>query len=284
MKQCVTRLWVVVFELLLSYAGFAQGFRLEGMTSRSVPVTGAKMTNLVFPVALATGVKVSRDVLVQRPKGVDNVIELKAVRRNFTPTNLSVFGKDGQLYSFDLHFVEDTPVLSFRVVRGGDVSLVGSSPDTGLARVMLSGLPVDIATLAADGALLSGRRGFLHSAVRSGGVRLSLRGIWLRDGLLWFSFRVMNGTRIAFTPAYVRVFLEDSKKVKRTATQDLDQAPVYAGGLSVVPGRGSLRFAEAFAPFTVARGKRLVVQLADDAGGRSMMLVVGRKVVLKARE
>lgn len=279
MKQCtgnwILRLWVVVFAMLLSYAGFAQGFRLEGMTSRSVPVTGAKMTNLVFPVALATGVKVSRDVLVQRPKGVDNVIELKAVRRNFTPTNLSVFGKDGQLYSFDLHYVEDTAVLSFRVV---------ASDTTGRPVVMLSGLPVDEATMASDARLLSDRRRFMRVSARSGGVRFRLTGMYLRDGLMWLCFRVSNGTRIAFSPAYVRVFLEDCKKVKRTATQDLDQAPVYAGGLSVVPGRGSLRFAEAFAPFTVARGKRLVVQLADDAGGRSMMLVVGRKEVLKTRE
>lgn len=269
---------MLMLGVLWCYAGLGQGFHLVGMVSRSVPVTGTKMTNLVFPVAVAAGVKVSRDVLVQRPKGVDNVIELKAVRRNFPVTNLSVFGKDGQLYSFDLHYVEDTAVLNFQVVRGGVL------PDSSRAPVMLTGWPVDVATLDGDAVKLEGRKAFLYSATRSGGIRFGLRGVYMRDGLMWFCFQVSNGSRIGFVPAYVRVFLEDRKRVRRTATQDVGLVPVYTRGLSVVAGRGRVAFAEAFAPFTVGRGKRLVVQLADDAGGRSLELVVRRKVVLRARE
>lgn len=264
--------WVLLFEVLLAHAGFGQAFELVGMPSRTVPVSGTKMTNLVFPAALETGVKVSRDVLVQRPRGVENVIELKAVRRNFAPTNLSVFGKDGRLYSFELQYVEDTTVLSFRVVPGAEPLL------------RLTGMPVDAATLDTDACVLAGRRPFLHERVRGDGLRLGLTGIYLRDGLMWLCFRVSSGTRIAFTPAFVRVFTEDRKKMKRTATQEVDLMPVYAGRLASVAGHGSLVFAQGFRPFTVARGKRLVVQLADDAGGRSMELVVKRKVLLKARE
>jgi hypothetical protein len=266
-----TRLWVVLFQVLLAHAGFGQAFELVGMPSRTVPVSGTKMTNLVFPVALETGVKVSRDVLVQRPRGVENVIELKAVRRNFAPTNLSVFGKDGRLYSFDLRYVEDTAVLSFRVVPGDQPLL------------KLTGTPVDVATLDTDACVLACRRPFMHDDIRRDGLRFGLTGIFLHDGLMWLCFRVNNGTRIAFTPAFVRVYTEDRKKMKRTATQDVDLTPVYAGRLASVPGRGTLVFAQGFRPFTVARGKRLVVQLADDAAGRSMELVVKRRVLLKAR-
>lgn len=265
------RFWVILFEVLLAHAGFGQAFGLVGIPSRTVPVSGKKMTNLVFPVALETGVKVSGDVLVQRPKGVDNVIELKAVRRNFPPTNLSVFGKDGRLYSFDLRYVEDTAVLSFQVVPGAQPLL------------RLTGMPADVATLDTDACVLAGRRPFLHKDICRDGLRFGLTGIYLRDGLMWLCFRVSNGTRIAFTPAFVRVFTEDRKKVKRTATQDVELAPVYAGRLPAVAGRGGEVFAQAFRPFTVAKGKHLVVQLVDDAGGRSMELVVKRRVLLKAR-
>src|ERR1700753_4002658 len=99
------------------------GFHLEGTESRMVPVTGHKMTNLVFPVDIAAGVRVSRDVLVQKVKGVENVIELKALKRDFTTTNLSVYGKDGRLYSFVLRYVEDTSVLDYRIIRDGGVTV-----------------------------------------------------------------------------------------------------------------------------------------------------------------
>jgi len=268
------RLWVLLFELLLGHAGYSQDFELVGMPSRTVPVSGTKMTNLVFPEALETGVKVSRDVLVQRPRGVDNVIQLKAVRRNFPATNLSVFGKDGRLYTFDLRYVADTDVLSFRVVAS--VPAGGS--------VMLTGLPVDVSTLAVDGALLGNRKGPSGGRASRDGLRLQLSGVFLRHELLWLCFKVENHSGISFTPAFVRVFEEDKKKVKRTATQDLELAPVYASKLGDVQGRQTVLFTEAFRPFTVGKGKRLVVQLADDTGGRSLELVVKRKVLLGAKE
>src|ERR1700722_10354858 len=151
------------------------GFHLEGMESRSLPVTGRKMTNVIFPVEIAAGVRVSRDVLVEKVKGVENVIELKALKRDFAPTNLAVYGKDGRLYSFVLHYVEDTTVLDYQVVRDREVA--------GTA-VKLTGWPVNLELLRTDARLLSDRRGFLRRHAKSDGLELKLKGIYLRDSLL----------------------------------------------------------------------------------------------------
>lgn len=263
---------MIVCGVLLVGAGFGQDFRLVAMESRVVPVTGLKMTNLVFPGPVAAGVKVSRDVLVQRPRGIDNVIELKAVRRNFPETNLSVFGKDGRLYSFVLRYAEDSAVLNFRVVA-----------DTAREPVLLSGWPVAGAVLDRDAAGLSARRGFMRAAVHSGGMGLRLKGIYLRDGLMWFCFLVHNGSRIGFTPAYMRCSMEDGRQVKRKASQELDLVPVYGEAPGFVPGEDSRIVALAFTPFALARGKRMVVTLGDASGGRNLELVVKRKVVLRGR-
>jgi hypothetical protein len=277
-------LWLVMGWMGMSGAVRAQdaGFHLEGMVSRSVPVTVSKMTNLVFPVPVASGVKVSRDILAQKPRGVENVIELKAMRRDFLPTNFSVYGKDGALYSFDLRYVEDTAVLNFRVVRDGDLGAVRSSGVGG--PVMLTGLPVSGVALDSDAVLLAGRRGFLHGSVASEGVRLRLRGIFLRDSLLWLSLRVTDGTMIAFRPVYVRVFVEDTKRVRRTASQRVEVSPVYTGMLPVVLGGGSGSLVLGLVPFAPGKGKRLVVELADAGGGRDLVLRVKGKRVLRARK
>lgn len=287
---------VMVWSVGLGVSVQAQdpGFHLIGTTSRAVPVTGWKMTNLVFPVAVAAGVKVSRDVLAQKPKGVENVIELKAVRRNFFPTNLSVYGVDGRLYSFDLHYVEDTAVLNYRVVpdeaqpiptsgfsepggTGVGAAAVGSSP------ILLSRLPVNGAVLDEDAVVLAGRQGFLHRSVRSEGMRLQLRGIYLRDSLLWLCLRVSNRTMIGFKPAFLRVFVEDRRQVKRTASQEVVIMPVYSDRLQTVLGDSTRSMVLGLEPMTLAREKKMVIELADAGGGRHMMLGVKGKVLLKAR-
>lgn len=278
--------------MIWGFAALAQtdspGYHLEGTVSLPVPVSGMKMTNLSFPVGVASAVKVSKDVLMQRPKGVSNVIELKALRRNFPVTNITVYGLDGVDYSFALHFVEDTPVLNFRVVKDGPPGAAGgrsgsAGSGNGDHQVMFSGVPVDWVRLESDAAALSSRRAFLHRSVSAGGVRLRLSGIYLRDSLLWLAWGLRNHSPVGFTPAYIRVYVEDARQIKRTASQQAALTPVYASPLGTVPGRGTRFFAAAFVPFVPAGRRRLVVEIADADGGRVLVLRVKGKRVLRAR-
>ena len=265
--------------LLVGLVGILQaqepGFHLEGMVSRSLPVTGRKMTNIIFPVEIAAGVRVSRDVLVQKVRGVENVIELKALKRDFAPTNLAVYGKDGRLYSFVLHYVEDTAVLDYRVVRDGEAT--GSI-------VQVTGWPVDLERLRMDSRMVAGRRGFLRRRSVGDGLRLQLKGVYLRDSLLWFSLELRDRTAMGCVPGDLRIYTEDRKKVKRTATQELEVSPVYSNGLTVLPGLGREATAVAVHPFVVCRGKRLVIAFSDAEGGRQVVIRVKGKVLITARK
>ena len=272
-----------VFGIVLSLVGICwgwqahaqePGFHLEGMESRSLPVTGRKMTNVIFPVEIAAGVRVSRDVLVQKVKGVENVIELKALKRDFAPTNLAVYGKDGRLYSFVLHYVEDTSVLDYRVVRDGD---------SGMAHVRLTGWPVDPEQLRLDGRELAGREPSFRKMARAYGLRLRLKGVYMLDSLLWLALDLEDQTAIGFTPGSLRIYMEDKKKVKRTAAQDVDVDPVFAEPLGKMGGFDRRVTAVAFRPFVGGRGKRLVIEVSDESGNRQVVLKVKGKVLLKAK-
>jgi hypothetical protein len=278
-KRLLSRVFGIVLGLVgicfgLQTCAQEPGFHLEGLESRSLPVTGRKMTNVIFPVEIAAGVRVSRDVLVEKVKGVENVIELKALKRDFVPTNLAVYGKDGRLYSFVLHYVEDTSVLDYRVVRDGD---------SGVMRVRLTGWPVDPEQLRLDGRKLAGRGSVLHRTVFADGLRLQLKGVYMLDSLLWLAIELEDRSAIEFTPGALRIYTEDKKKVKRTATQELDADPVWSEPLGKIGGFDRQATAVAFRPFVVGRGKRLVIEVGDETGGRQVVLKVKGKVLLKAR-
>jgi hypothetical protein len=251
------------------------GFHLEGMVSRSLPVTARKMTNVIFPIDIAAGVRVSRDVLVQKPRGVENVIELKALKRDFTPTNLAVYGKDGRLYSFVLHYVQDTTVLDYRVVPDDDVAA---------SKISLTGWPVDPERLRADAHILAKRRGFLHRRAVGDGLRLRLKGTYLRDSLLWLSMELQDRTAMGCGTGGWRIYIEDRKKVKRTATQQVDISPVYADAIGEVPGFGRQSTAIALHPFVVGPGKQLVVAFSDEQGARQLVLKIKGKVLMKTKK
>jgi Domain of unknown function (DUF4138) len=243
------------------------GFRLEGIGSATVPVTINKMTNLIFPEAIQSGVKVSRDIAAQKVRGVENVLEIRAARSGFAPTNLSVYGRDGRLYSFVLRYVEDTSILNYRVTVVGEMG--GSS-------IMLTGLPVDAVKLREDAERLESRRPFLRVAGKSGGLRLRLGGIYLRDSLQWMVFFLWNRTVGPFKVERWRFFLQDRKAVKRRAVQEVEVTPVYFPNLSTKPAISKLALAAGFDPFMVPAGKRLVVEVVGKDGREVMVKVKGK--------
>ncbi|HLZ88101.1 MAG TPA: DUF4138 domain-containing protein [Puia sp.] len=271
-RKAVMGMWTVVVGL--SVHAQEPGFHLEGMTSRVLPVTGRKMTNVIFPVDIAAGVRVSRDVLVQKVRGVENVIELKALKRDFQPTSLAVYGKDGRLYSFVLHYVEDTTVLDYRIV-----------PDGGAAepKVRLAGWRVEPERLRKDARMLAKRRGSLHQKANGDGLRLVLKGVNLRDSLLWLSLELEDRTAMGCGPGDLRIYAEDRKRVNRTASQEVEISPVYAEGIAALPGLGRQATAVGLRPFVIGRGKRLVVTYSDEADDRQVVLKVKRKWLLRAR-
>jgi len=266
---------ILLLVVSLSLRAQEPGFHLEGMNSCALPVTGRKMTNVIFPSDIAAGVRVSRDVLVQKARGVENVIELKALRRDFGPTSLAVYGKDGRLYSFVLHYVEDTAVLDYRVVPDGD----HFAPP-----VRLSGWPVDPDQLRQHGRELAGLRGFLHHRATADGLRVMLKGVYLRDSLLWLTIELRDHTVLGCSSCSVRIYTEGRKKIKRMATQEVEIMPAYADDGGALPGLQRRITAVALHPLMVGRGKRLVIEVSDDTGDRRASLKVKGKVLMRARE
>jgi conjugative transposon TraN protein len=282
MKQFIIAVSILLSLLVKEEFVRAQtipSFVLTGMPAQKVPVTYNKMTNLVFPMPIRTGIKVSREVLVQKVKGVENVIELKAARPHFAPTNLSVFGLDGRLYSFELEYADSPPLLSFSVIDEPDGRNLTVSPMP--APIVLTGLPANESVLAADAETLAGKKNFLHQSAGNEKMRLRVGGIYLKDSLLWLVLQISNHSLIPYQPEYLRLFIVDRKRAKRMAMQQVAVDPVY----EKLPGavKGKVAFALGFPSFTIARDKKMILEVAERNGGRVLVLPISYKKLLKAR-
>jgi hypothetical protein len=193
-----------------------------------------------------------------------------------------VFGEDGRLYSFDLEYADSSPTLNFVVVPAPAWSPSQLYP--GKPLLLLTGLPVDQATLANDAGALAKEKGFLKVTTHSEKMRLTIEGIYLKDSLLWLVLKVANHSLIPYKTEYVQVGIVDKKKLKRTAVQEQVLDPIAGSPSVAVPGKVSQEFALAFQAFTLARSKKLVIVMTEQNGGRSLTLEVSHKIVLKARE
>lgn len=126
-------------------------------------------------------------------------------------------------------------------------------------------------------------RPFLHRSVREGNVQLVLQGIYLRDGLLWFSFLLKNQSSIGYVPEYTRCYIRDRKKIKRMAVQEIPLRPLVERLPLVVTGGSDQLMNLGFRPFTLSKDKQLMLQVAERDGGRELNLSIPSKILLKAK-
>ena len=67
---------------LLSSAIFAQNKNYSFIPSSNLAITCNKTTNLIFPFTVQNVDRGSKDILVQQPKGTENIVQLKADKPN----------------------------------------------------------------------------------------------------------------------------------------------------------------------------------------------------------
>jgi hypothetical protein len=255
-------------------AQVAAGYVLRPVGAQQVPVSGHRVTTLLFPMPIRAGVRVSRDVQVEKVKGVENVVALRATRGYFAPTNLAVFGADGKVYSFNLEYADTAAAWQYRVeVTGGAAS-----------GLILTGLPADETRLSGDARMIGGKRGWMHAAVNIKKMQVVVTGIWTADSLIWVAGQTKNRSRLNFDVSRVRLFTEDRKRVKRMAIQEGELVPVWTSGLGSVAGETTACFTLGYRSVVVPEGKRLVLEVAQQNGGRVMRARIPLKKVLAARK
>jgi uncharacterized protein DUF4138 len=208
-----------------------------------------KTINIIFPYSVKSVDRGSKDILVQKNKGNENVLLVKAAKENFVATNMSVVTSDGKLYSFLVSYASDPLLMN-----------ISFDADTDKIQ-----------------------KPFLNIVSRNEQMKLALRSIYIDKHLLWFHFDIKNNSQIDFTPAYIKFFLEDKRKAKRTAEQQTELAPLFRLTMPVIPGQTKQQFAFAFDQFTLSKDKRMVCEISEENGGRLLTLHISNKILLKAK-
>lgn len=267
----------VIYGLLLLFSARAQApkmARLKPIEPHSLEITTSKTTHLIFPVAILSADRGSSDILVQKAKGAENILQVKAAAENFQETNLTVLTVDGQLYSFILNYAAAPTQLNMIIT--GDAPLSNA--------VQLSPGHINLphiqrqAQKAAEG--LSKQRGI---GDKKFGIHFHMNGLFIHEDILYCRLRIENHSPIDYDIDGLRFYIRDQQKVKRTATQEIEITPliVYNDAPKIDGGSGRTMVI-ALSKFTLPDAKYLTVQLLEKGGGRHLTIRVKNRSLMKA--
>lgn len=257
---------VLVLSILMQYSASGQCKNDGGTEVISYPmdIAYSKTTTIVFPFDVQSVDKGSRDILVQKAKGVENVLQIKAARRNFEGTNLTVITADGKLYDFPLCYLEDPETLTHTFADDRRENFINYSDVNDNKKQILYG-----AELAFH------ERKKVNYSERLNGITLSVTGIFIHNDLIQYRVKISNDTHISYEIDQLRFFIRDQNKVRRTAAQELELLPVLSyKAEDKIPAMTQLQFVYVLPKFTIPDDKNLVLEIIEKSGGRHLQLML----------
>ncbi len=245
--------------------------------SQMLEITYNKTVSLLFPTVIKSVDRGSRDVLAQKVKGVENVLQLKAARENFSETNITVITADGTIHQFTVNYV-NAPTTLVVDARGERFEASARPPLIFQADMTESDMEYRASSIAEQ------KRSIRFIKEGKYKMQLSLRGIYIEENIIFYHFRIDNNSNINYDVDFLRFYIQDQKKAKRTASQEVDVKPVYIYGQDrLVPGKSSVDIVYALEKFTIPDAKHLVIEMFEKNGGRNLNLFIKNRTIVNAR-
>ena len=278
MKKISAVMITGIILVLLSVQLYAQNNTEQNVTvikPYSLPITFYKTTNLVFPYPIKSVDRGSRDILAQKAKGVENILQVKAGKLGFDQTNLTVITADGKLYSYILNYTDTPSVLNIRF----------ANTTTTYPEAFFSNVSINEAQVQADAETVAAEKGTVHGMKdKSYGMKMRLSGLYIKGDVLFCRINLQNRSNINYGIDQLRFYIRDQKKSKRTATQEIEVSPLYVkGDTSVIVGQTEKVFVFALPKFTIPDKKYLAIEVMEKSGGRHLKIQVYNKTIVRAK-
>jgi conjugative transposon TraN protein len=262
-----------VMLLIVSGRAFSQNVQMFVIEPLPLEITLHKTTNLIFPYQVKSVDKGSRDILAQKAKGVDNILQLKAARADFAQTNLTVVTAEGKLYSFTVNYAVEPLQLNIEFADKG------LNPDAffedGKNQAEIHRLAEKIGT---ENKML---RGVCDKSYRA---EIHLNGLYIHDDIIFYQLEMENRSQIGYDVQSLRFFVRDRKRARRTAVQETEIRPLYIhGDTSVIASESKHVFVFALPKFTLEDKKYLAIQVMEKNGGRHLELDVYNRTIVRAK-
>lgn len=262
---------IVIFVSCISFVALAQQ-----QVSLRMGITTDKTTSLLFPAAIRHVDLGTQDVLAEQVSEAENLLLVKAGQADFKETNLTVVTADGRLYSFNVVYDPNPSMLVHRL----SASVASNRADINFQDELMK--PQDLEAYSKG--IIDNHRSMRGIADASWDVMARVDGIYIKDRVIFYQLLLDNQSTINYDIDFIRFYIRDKKKSKRTANQEIELKPLFtAGNIISVVGMCQQTVSFALEKFTLPDAKYLAIEIMEKNGGRHLKLRIFNRKIVRAR-
>lgn len=220
-----------------------------------------KTTSLVFPFPITHVDRGTMDIEVQRVREAKNILLVKAAVKDFSATNITIITTDGSVYGFIVNYEDYPQKLIYKIAAKNDKSSAEYAKQ-----------------------ILDNKRSIHGIADKCWGIKGKVAAIYIKDNTIYYKLSIDNKSPLNYDISFIRFYLEDKKRTRRTAAQAIELFPVSEVGNSrVINSYSRSSIVLAFRKFTIPESRCLAIDINEESGGRNLRMKVSNKKLIKAR-
>jgi conjugative transposon TraN protein len=274
MKKINSATIIGLLLILIDISAFSQNVGSTVIEPYHLNISFFKTTNLIFPYSIKSVDRGSQDVLAQKANGVENVLQIKAAKKDFDETNLTVITADGKLYSYLLKYADNPQALNLQFSEG----------DKSRTDALFSFENYNEAQIKMDAEQVANEKRTVHGIKdKKHQMKFALNALFVRGNVMYYQIKIGNRSNINYDIDQLRFFIRDKKKAKRTATQEIEIKPLYVqNDTTSIAGTSERIIVFAISKFTIPDKKYFAVELMEKNGGRHLIMKLNNNDILKA--
>lgn len=251
--------------------------RVDGQAPapHTLPVGKDRQMFLIFPAGITYVDYGSTNVEVEKAKGVDNILAVKATGEFTEDTNISAVVEGGKFYTFNLHYAPFPEHFSFVIDKEKTQRVAildererSSEQKERIRQAISKRIPLD-----------------LGLKDKNAGMEFEVGNIFIDGDILLLRMTLTNRTQIGYTTDFMRFYIQDAKIHKKTAVQQIEQNILFTFDYpEEIPAHESRTFTVAMNKFTIPDKKRLIIEIQERNGGRHFLYKLKNKSLLGAEE
>lgn len=269
----IVGIFIFIFNTVIAFGQSRSLIKATEIPPYRIEVSSNKTSNIIFPFAIISVDRGSKDVLAQKAKGAENILQVKTAKESIAETNLSVVTADGKLTSFIINYVKEPAVLNISLLNPYKSNSIFLSPEA-LNEAEVKRY-ADYALYARERS--TGMRDFKNS------IGFELTGIFIHEDIMYMRIKLQNRSNISYDIDQIRFLIRDQKKSMRTASQEVEIMPVYVHNQVQKINAEAIEIMVVAVPkFTIPDKKYLNIQLMERNGGRHMEIQLKNKKIVSA--
>ena len=219
-------------------------------------------------------------IQVRKAENTENIVRMIAKANTLKgfprQTNVSMATADGKFYTYNVDYMQEPQIFVYEI---------GEQPQKAPNVILTDNIiPAGERDRVID-KVYKARRGIYNMGIKRNKIIFSVNNIHIYDNLLLFTFELENKTRVPYDIDYIRYYIVDKKTVKLTASQEVDQTPLFAEHYSPrIKGRNTVKYVIAFNKFTIPDDKYFRIEINEKGGGRHIVFDLENKDVVNVTD